>query len=158
LLTDWPEVGTPLASDADVIRVGERDVGTADFMKYYGDILRTGITQLTVQSVLADGIDATARRVIATLERRGLDEAWLHVDVDVLDQAVMPAVDSPGSPGLSFAQLADLVGELCASGCIAGVNFSIYDPERDPGTRHAGPLVRCIADGVRRRAFLDASA
>lgn len=25
---------------------------------------------------------------------------WVHLDVDVLDQAIMPAVDCPGSPGI----------------------------------------------------------
>ena len=64
---------------------------------------------------------------------RGLDRAWLHVDLDVLDEKVMPAVDSPGSPGFDYAQLADLVGRLAASGRIVGADFAIYDPERDPG-------------------------
>ena len=152
LLTDWPEIGKPLASDADIIQVGERNAESPTFNNYYGDIVRTGITQFTIQRVLADGIDATARRVIAKLEARGLDKVWLHVDLDVLDQAVMPAVDSPGSPGLDYLQLTELVGALCASGRIIGANFTIYDPERDPEARYASPLVRCITDGVRGRS------
>ncbi len=152
LLTDWPEIGKPLASDADVIQLGERNAESPSFKDYYGDILRTEITQFTIQRVLSDGIDATARRVIAKLEARGLDEVWLHVDLDVLDQSVMPAVDSPGSPGLDYLQLTELVGALCASGRIVGTNFTIYDPERDPEARYASPLVRCIANGVRGRS------
>jgi arginase len=81
-----------------------------------------------------------------------LDKVWLHVDLDVLDEDVMPAVDSPGSPGFDYAQLSALVGTLCASGRVAGADFAIYDPERDPRVRYAAPLVRCIADGVRARA------
>jgi len=61
----------------------------------------------------------------------------------------MPAVDSPGSPGLDYMQLTELVGTLCDSGRIFGANFTIYDPERDPEARYASLLVRCIADGVR---------
>jgi arginase len=152
LLTDWPEIGKPLASDADIIQLGERDAESPSFKDYYGDIVRTDITQFTIQRVLADGVDAAARRVIAKLEARGLDKVWLHVDLDVLDQSVMPAVDSPGSPGLDYLQLTELVDALCASGRIIGTNFTIYDPERDPEARYAGPLVRCIADGVRGRS------
>jgi arginase len=152
LLTDWPEIGKPLANDADVIQVGERDAESPSFKDYYGDILQTEITQFTIQRVLADGIDATARRVIAKLEARGLEKVWLHVDLDVLDQSVMPAVDSPGSPGLDYAQLTGLIGALCASGRIVGGNFTIYDPERDPEARYASPLVRCIADGIHGRS------
>ena len=51
-------------------------------------------------------------RVVERLEQRRLDRVWLHVDLDVLDQGVMPAVDSPGSPGLDFAQLAGLLSRL----------------------------------------------
>jgi arginase len=148
LLTDWPEIGKPLASDVDIIQLGERNAESPRFKDYYGDIVRTEITQLTIQRVLADGIDITARRVIAKLEARGLDRVWLHVDLDVLDQSVMPAVDSPGSPGLDYVQLTELVAALCASGRIVGANFTIYDPERDPEGRYATALVRCIADGV----------
>jgi arginase len=153
LLTDWPEIGKPLASDADIIQVGERNAESSTFNNYYGDIVRTGITQFTIQRVLADGIDAAARRVIARLEARGLNKVWLHVDLDVLDQSVMPAVDSPGTPGLDYLQLTELVGALCASGRIAGANFTIYDPDRDPHSIYARPLVQCIAKGVGRCAF-----
>jgi arginase len=153
LLTDWPEIGKPLASDADIIQLGERDAESPSFKDYYGDIIRTEITQFTIQRVLADGVDTTARRVIAKLEARGLDKVWLHVDLDVLDESVMPAVDSPGSPGLDYVQLTELVGALCASGRIAGANFTIYDPDRDPHLLYARPLVRCIANGVGMCAF-----
>jgi arginase len=150
LMTTWPEVGTPLAADADIVQVGERYNGpTPDLMPYNGDVARSEITQFTVQQVLAEGIEPAARKVIARLEARGLDKVWMHVDLDVLDEAVMPAVDSPGTPGLNFEQLATLVHLLCATGRIVGANFTIYDPERDPDARYAQPLVRCIADGVR---------
>ncbi len=152
MLTVWPEVGTPLAEDADIVQIGERGAEEPWFEQNYGDILETAITQLTAQSVLVEGVVASARRVIARLEARGLDKVWLHVDLDVLDRAIMPAVDSPGGPGFNYKQLADLVGTLCASGRIVGANFSIYDPERDPDKRHASDLVGCIADGIRRRA------
>lgn len=139
LLTAWPQVGKPLADDADIVQIGQRD----------GRLSGTGITQWTVQRVLKDGIDATARAVLARLESRALDEVWLHVDLDVLDDSVMPAVDSPGSPGFDYAQLSALIAALCASGRVAGADFAIYDPERDPDTRYAKPLVRCIADAIR---------
>ena len=152
LMTEWPGVDGALASDADTVQVGERGRDEPWFQQYYGDILATEITRLDVQDVLAAGIEPSARRVIARLEARGLDRAWVHVDLDVLDEKVMAAVDSPGSPGFDYGQLAALVGALAASGRIAGMNFSIYDPERDPGHAHAKDLVACIAASVRRRA------
>ena len=147
LLTDWPNVGA-LAADADIVQIGERSAGEPWFQEYYGDILKTEIRRLDVQAVLAEGIEAGSARAVARLAERGLDRAWLHVDLDVLDMKVMPAVDSPGSPGFDYAQLSRLVWLLIESGRIAGADFAIYDPERDPGHAHAPDLVRCIADGV----------
>ena len=80
-----------------------------------------------------DGVDSAAHQTLTKLESRSLDRVWLHIDFDVLDQTVMPAVDSPGSPGLDYEQLASLIAALCGSGRIAGASFTIYDPgERSP--------------------------
>ena len=152
IMTEWPGVEGPLAADADVVQVGERSAGEDWFKQFYGDILETKITRLNVQDVIAEGIDAAARRVLARLDDRGLDRAWVHVDLDVLDEKVMPAVDSPGSPGFDYGQLSALVGALAASGRVAGVDFAIYDPARDPGHAHAADLVACIAASVKPRA------
>jgi len=153
LLTHWPEIGRPLVEDADVVQVGEREAEEPDFIKFYGDIVHTDITRLNIQGVLAKGIDSTVRQVLTRLESRALGRVWLHVDFDVLDQAVMPAVDSPGGPGLNYQQLGLLIGELCHSGRIVGADFTIYDPERDPHAEYSKPLVDCIARGIRNRRF-----
>jgi arginase len=151
LLTHWPEIGRPLVEDADFVQVGEREAEEPAFNRFYGDIVQTDITRLNIQGVLAKGIDNTARQVLTRLESRALGRVWLHVDFDVLDQAVMPAVDSPGSPGLNYQQLGLLIGELCHSGRIVGADFTIYDPEKDPHDEYAKPLVDCIARGIRSR-------
>jgi len=142
LLTKWPDVGV-LARDEDIIQIGER-ASPEDRDR----IPDTGIAQVTTQHILAEGVDRVASGVLERLRKSDIDRAWLHVDLDVLDEKVMPAVDSPGSPGLDFEQLAELVHALCASGRIAGADFAIYDPERDPGLHYARPIVECIARGV----------
>jgi arginase len=149
LLTTWPSVGNPLAADTDIIQIGERESGDPEF---YSDFLRTGITSYFVQKVLTDGIAATIARVAAKLEANKLTRVWMHVDLDVLDETVMPAVDSPGRPGLNYEQLSKLMGGLVATGRIAGAEFTIYDPDRDPDGQYARPIVDCIAAGLEDRA------
>ena len=142
LLSDWSSVGT-LAHDKDIVQIGERE--SRDQLNR---IPGTGIAQITAQRLLSEGILRAASSTIEKLKASDIDHAWMHVDLDVLDQTMMPAVDSPGSPGLNFEQLAELVHALCASGRIAGADFSIYDPERDQGLHYARPIVDCIARGV----------
>ena len=142
-LTTWPGLDGPLAEDADVVQLGERDALDDDWT--YSDIADTAITQITIQQLHADGVDAAIARTLARLEARGLDRAWLHVDLDVLDQSVLAAVDSPGSPGLDGAALTALAGGLVRSDRIAGLDITIYDPDLDPGASRAADLVRWIA-------------
>jgi arginase family enzyme len=70
------------------------------------------------------------------------------LDLDVLDQASLPAVDSPGTPGLDFEALELLLATLVSSGRIAGIDFTIYDPGLDPGHAHAERIAQCFARSV----------
>jgi len=149
LLTQWPGIDGPLVADIDVIQAGERDAESPDYQKYYGDIVRTSITRLTIQQIQREGIAATATRIVQRLEVRELEHAWVHVDLDVLDERVMNAVDSPGSPGFNFDELATLLRTLIGSGRVIGLDVCIYDPDLDEGHRFAKPIVDCLA-----RAFV----
>jgi len=144
LLTHWPSIDGPLVRDEDAIQVGEREAMTDDFRLSYGDIVRTSITRYIIQEVLGSGIEHTAKSVIERLRARDLRRVWLHVDLDVLDQSVMPAVDSPGSPGLTFAQLRFLLARLHLSERVAGATITIYDPARDRQKRYAAPIVATL--------------
>jgi arginase len=145
LLTHWPAVAGPLVADADAVQIGERE---AFDPAYYRDIETTAIERTTVQSLQAEGVNAAVERTLRHLERRTIVRAWLHVDLDVLDRSVMPAVDSPGSPGLTYAELTSLIAGVMRSGRIAGVDFAIYDPDLDPVGRFASEIVACIGSAL----------
>jgi arginase len=145
ILTRWPGIEGPLVADEDAVQAGERDAEAADWHEYYGDIERTAITRLTIQQMKREGMARTAARFLARLAERRLDHAWVHVDLDVLDQRVMNAVDSPGSPGLDFDELTALLRALLDSGRVIGLDVCIYDPNLDDGRRFAAPIVRCLA-------------
>lgn len=138
LMTEWPGVTGALVDDRDAIQIGERDVAS------YPGFAETGIAQITVQQLQASGVAASVKRAVARMAERRIERAWLHVDLDVLDQTVMPAVDSPGSPGLSYDELTKLVRGLLGSGRIAGIDVAIYDPDLDPHGTHAANIVACL--------------
>ncbi|WP_395294991.1 arginase family protein [Kitasatospora hibisci] len=147
LLTHWPEVGRPLVADEDVIQIGDReDEGTPP------------VNRFTAQEIQRIGIADLGTRVIGHLEQRGLDRVWLHVDLDVLDERVLPAVDSPGRPGLDFSQLARLISSLVGTGRVVGLDVAIYDPERDPDGVYAAPIVDCLASALAPLATMEAHA
>jgi arginase len=149
LLTQWPGITGPLVQDRDAIQLGERNALTPEFATYYRGLDRTAITRLTIQEVERVGIVRVSRSVIARLQARHLENAWLHVDLDVIDQAQMPAVDSPGTPGLNFTELGELLATVYGSGRIAGATVSNYDPSRDPRARCVRPIIDTLGHAFR---------
>jgi len=143
LLTHWPEVGSPLVADEDVIQIGDREADVDG----HGQ-LPPSIARLTVQEVLRVGVGAAADQAARGMIRRGLTRTWLHVDLDVLDGKLMLAVDSPGSPGLDFDQLARLISGLVRSARVIGLDVTIYDPQRDRHLRYPATIVDCLAAGL----------
>lgn len=124
---------------SDVAMLGGRD----NPAWYTGDDVvraRSVMQVMALGDLRRVGMAAAARSVIARMSRSGLSGAWIHCDVDVLDDAVMPAVDSRQPDGLSYDELASLLEPLLASGRIVGMQVTIYDPDRDPD-RSAGKLL-----------------
>ena len=142
LLALWD--GRPLVRERDVVQIGEREA-LRDGVGY-GDVVRTEIRRLPIRTIQEAGVAQTVSAALMPVAgaRRRL---WLHIDLDVLDQRVMPAVDSPGSPGLDFRELAELMAGLLASRRIVGADVTIFDPELDPTGVHARAVVDCLSRG-----------
>ncbi|MFE2328005.1 arginase family protein [Streptomyces sp. NPDC059385] len=128
----------PYLRDEDVRALGTRDV--------YGDdpeiaqLRQLKIPVVTVSELRAGGPGEIGSATAAGLETPALDGFWVHLDADVLDPTVMPAVDSPDPDGLLPDELAALLRPLVRSPRCVGLNVTIYDPDLDPeGT--AGALL-----------------
>jgi arginase len=76
----------------------------------------------------------------------GPDGFWLHLDVDVLSAAVMPAVDYPQAEGLDWNQLTAFLSPLVGSTQLLGADVTIYNPTSDPDGSCARRLVRLLTE------------
>ncbi|MDP9228572.1 MAG: arginase family protein [Actinomycetota bacterium] len=101
------------------------------------------VLQLDTPSIRELGA-ARAGRISA--ERVGGDGAWLHLDLDVLDQAELPAVSYPQPGGLTWAELDELLAALAGSDRLIGVSVADYNPDLDPDAAYA----RRIAETLTR--------
>jgi arginase len=135
----------PLVSAADVSLVGPRD----DPAWYSGDEVgraRDAMGMLLLGDVREMGVAAAGASVADRIAQPGLSGAWIHLDVDVLDDAVMPAVDSRQPGGLSYDDLEALLRPILDTGRVAGMQVTIYDPDLDPG----GTAGRALVDFLVR--------
>lgn len=144
---------SPYFAEADVVHLGlVREAGDAA----YGDIARFDgspihiLDRAAIERRGAAAIGAAARDRLASADTAGY---WIHVDADVLDASVMPAVDSPNGDGLTFAQLRALLAALLDSPRAVGLELTIYDPDLDPtgmhGRNFADAIVGAFADSGR---------
>jgi arginase len=138
LMTDWPGVLAPLVPDEQVVQIGEREGHDPDFA--WPDVNDTGFNRIDVFEARRIGPDAVVKSALATIDQKDWP-FWVHFDVDVLDQAVMPAVDSPGSPGIDPDALRTILAGLIADRRCAGMNVTIFDPDLDPDGSLASWLV-----------------
>jgi arginase len=98
---------------------------------------------LRLQGLVASGEQAAAR----LSERAG--RFWIHLDVDVLDEAAMPATDYLMPGGLEWEELAELLRPLCVSPAVGGLSIGCLNPEKDPGGRLTQRTCDLIATALR---------
>ena len=131
----------PYVRAEDVWSVGNRDFDEA----YVAAIEASAIHYLDLNKVRQQGPQACATAFLRQVAAEGLDGFWIHLDVDVLDSQLMPAVDSPQSGGLTYAELTALLVPLLQSPLAAGLDITILDPHLDP----AGDATRGLVAGLQ---------
>jgi len=145
-----PDGLKPLVREEDIVALGEREHDPET-----RDVLDTEIAVLDLAAVRKVGVAEAGRRAVNRFKRNGLEGFWIHLDADVLDDEVMPAVDSPQPGGLSRNELIEMLRVLLASRLAAGMEVTIFDPDLDPdgtvASAFADNLVVALADG---RPFL----
>jgi arginase len=119
---------------------------------YRLDLQAAGLSFRAVPQLRGEGAGRTA-----AWAREQLAECmgyWLHVDVDVLDPAVMPAVDAPDEGGIAFAELQLLIAGLVDTPDCLGMQLTVFDPDYDPEGDYAREVVATLVaalEPVRRR-------
>ncbi|CAL9390705.1 Arginase [Streptomyces sp. enrichment culture] len=138
LIGDGPEGLRPVRSlPADrVVLAGARslDPGERDLVERRG-IRHLGVGQLTRPDPLLASVRAT-----------GAEAVYVHIDLDVLDPLVFPAVGTPEPGGLGVEDLLAAVRALTEEFTLAGIALTEYERTEDTGREEA--VLRHIVDGL----------
>ena len=139
----------PLVQDNDIIVFGYRD---AEQSAGYGsqDVRDTNMHVFDLTNVRKFGtITAAASHAVDILTNNELEGFWIHLDADVLDDLIMPAVDYRlGGGGLSFTELSELLKALLSSGRAVGMNITIFNPRLDLDGSIARGFVSSLVQGL----------
>lgn len=113
---------------------------------------RSGIRSLRRSRIQEIGASRAGREARAYLESKPIEGFFVHVDADVLDASLLPAVDSPNPEGLTFQQLTELLTELLRSPKMVGLDLAILDPDLDPEGVYAARFTDAIVEAFERAA------
>ncbi|MFF5808517.1 arginase family protein [Streptomyces sp. NPDC012746] len=147
-LTDLEGRG-PLVRDEDVVAFGFRDA--AESAEAGMQPLPPGLRAIDLDGVREVGAPVAARRAIDHLAEGGSSGFWVHLDVDVLDDAVMPAVDYRIPGGLTWRELESVLVTALADERAVGFDVTIFNPRLDPGGTLAVRLAECLYRGLSAR-------
>jgi arginase len=141
-------VGGASVRPDDVAILGYRDLEESQTygMRHPDGIV--GLTHRSNEAVRARGPGETGQE-IATALAGSAGSFWLHLDVDVLDEEVFPATDYLMPDGLTWGELAVLIGPLASHPALIGASLGCYNPEKDPGERCGRALIDLWRDAAR---------
>jgi len=94
------------------------------------------------------GLKNAASSAIEKFLKNELSGFWIHLDVDVLNDSIMPAVDYRLPGGITFSQLSDLLRLLLTSKKAVGISITIFNPTLDKDGSITRNLVSSIVRGL----------
>lgn len=121
----WPALAARFAGfepvpEANIILVGARDLDSPE---------ATALSQSAITTIAPTKMDALARAVEALSER--VENIYVHLDVDVLDNSEGSANSYASAGGLSAQQLYAALELLKRSGQVRVAGITSYDPTCD---------------------------
>ncbi|HEX2360053.1 MAG TPA: arginase family protein [Solirubrobacterales bacterium] len=131
----------PLLEPAGVVLIGHRPSELHPDVAAENARLDPAIHAVTAPEVRERGAAAVGVEAAARLAARS---AWLHLDLDALDESALPAVSYPQARGLDWDELVAIGRHLVAAPNLLGVSVADFNPDRDPDGAHAARVVDAL--------------
>jgi arginase len=119
----------PLLADADVVAFGFRDQEEA--ASYGSQPLPEEMKVFSLLEVRRLGVETAARQAVNHLAEQNIRGFWIHLDADVLDDTIMPAVDYRLADGLAWIETEAVLRMALKSGMAVGLELTILNPKLD---------------------------
>lgn len=129
----WERLGARACDEALVVHAGGRDLDPAEAdalaLSRVAVVSGAEIGYRGLGEALAPALDQVARRAGAAAPPGARPQTMLHVDIDVLDPTLAPAVGFPSPGGLTVAELLAAVEMTGGRFRLRAVSLTSFDPE-----------------------------
>jgi len=117
----------PYFKETNVWCVGNREYASS----IVKPILDSDINYFDLNTLRKTGIENCTLQFLKMIEENDLDGFLIHLDVDVLNDNIMPAVDSRENDGLNYPEFTTILSRLLSSPKSIGIEITILDPNLD---------------------------
>ncbi|GAA3654824.1 arginase family protein [Flavivirga jejuensis] len=128
----------PYFKEKNVFCVGNREYDP----EYVSPILESDIQYFDLKRLRSNGFTKTANQFLELVWQNNLDGFFIHLDVDVLNDDIMPAVDSREIDGLTYKEFRELLTPLLSSKKAVGIEITILDPNLDPKGKYVDEFIK----------------
>lgn len=141
----------PYVRDEDIVLFGYRD---AEQAATYGsqDVRDTNMHVFDLWEIKKLKIRNAVSMATKRLLKDNIQGFWIHLDADVLNDTIMPAVDYRLEDGLSYSELTEVLNVLLATKRAIGMTITIFNPHLDLDSSIANKFVSSIVDGLLRKS------
>jgi arginase len=132
---------SPYIKEENLWCVGNREYDE----EYENEIRNSNATYLSLDMLRKKGIENCVNSFLSEIAAKNLDGFWIHIDVDVLNDSIMPCVDSRTPDGLTYTEFNELTSYLFQSEKLSGLEITILDPDLDPTGQYTKEFVANIS-------------
>lgn len=119
--------------------------------EYVSHIINSDIHYYDLYQLRKNGFRNTAENFLKMVNEKSLDGFFIHLDVDVLKDEIMPAVDSRMEDGISYDNLGEMLKPLFENPLCFGIEITILDPDYDKKGTYTRPFVEYLIQTIKNK-------
>ncbi|PQA92009.1 arginase [Chryseobacterium shigense] len=119
--------------------------------EYVQQIIHSDIHYFDLYELRKNGFGKTAGDFLKMVYSKALDGFFIHLDVDVLSDELMPAVDSRMDDGIDYTNLREILKPLVHSPLCFGIEITVLNPDDDKAGSYTQPFVKNLIQIIKNK-------
>lgn len=137
----------PYFKEESIFCVGNAEM---DDQEYVDQVIHSDVHYYDLENLRKNGFRKTAEDFLKMVQENNLDGFFIHFDVDVLKDEIMPAVDSRMEDGIDYDDLKEILIPLIENAKCFGIEITILDPDYDKEGLYTKPFIDNLIKMIKK--------
>lgn len=137
----------PYFSEENIFCVGNAEM---DDQEYVDQVINSDVHYYDLKNLRKNGFRKTSEDFLKMVQEKDLDGFFIHFDVDVLKDEIMPAVDSRMEDGIDYNDLKEILIPLIQNTKCFGIEITILDPDYDKEGLYTKAFIENLTQMIKK--------